>query len=279
MGAESSGADDGRTKHREWRELEEYLGADFEPSLCEAPELRLAEEYLAAQSIDGFYKTSRVYLYDLAAFAASGLKDPLRAIISILAPPGSALLDYGCGSGSDGLYFLEQGYRVAFADFANPSVSYLRWRLARRGLSVPVSNLRIEQPERCDLAYAFDVLEHVDSPSDVLNSLAERARVVVVNFVTTPEAEKHRFPMHRNHDWDGLLTEIAGKHNLVASFELSPTSWYRIVAFRTAGSRPLSLAREWLTSKLHWVPLRWREGALKVLPQLLQPKLRRVWFR
>jgi SAM-dependent methyltransferase len=130
-----------------------------------------------------FYRTSEIYLYDLTAFAMSGTKDPYRRAIHRLAQPGTRLLDYGCGIGADGLRLLESGYRVEFADFANPSVEFLRWRLARRGLEAPVHDLDLDVPAGFDLAYAFDVIEHVEDPWAFLAELEARAELVVVNLL------------------------------------------------------------------------------------------------
>lgn len=97
--------------------------------------------------------------------------------------PGARLLDYGCGIGSDGLMLLEAGYRVEFADFDNPSVAFLRWRLEQRGLDVPVHDLDDHVPDGFDAAYAFDVIEHVADPFAFLAELERRARLVEVNFL------------------------------------------------------------------------------------------------
>jgi cyclopropane fatty-acyl-phospholipid synthase-like methyltransferase len=94
------------------------------------------------------------------------------------------VLDVGCGIGSDGLALLEEGYSVEFADFDNPSTRYLRWRLSRRGLSAPVYDLdAVELPSGFDLAYAFDVLEHVSDPFALLASMEASASLVCVNLV------------------------------------------------------------------------------------------------
>jgi SAM-dependent methyltransferase len=98
--------------------------------------------------------------------------------------PGARVLDYGCGIGSDGLLLLEAGYDVGFADFANPSTEYLRWRLRRRGLEAPVYDLDTAPPEPgWDAAYSFDVIEHVDDPFAFMANLERLARLVVVNFL------------------------------------------------------------------------------------------------
>jgi SAM-dependent methyltransferase len=141
-----------------------------------------------------------MYLYDLTAFAMAGVKDPYRAAIRRLLAPGARLLDYGCGIGSDGLRLIEQGYRVAFADFANPSVAYLRWRLARRGLEAPVYDLDAGVPGGFDAAYAFDVLEHVEDPFGLLGELEARAGIVIVNLLDAHAGETplhHRLPVRR----------------------------------------------------------------------------------
>jgi SAM-dependent methyltransferase len=96
---------------------------------------------------------------------------------------GSRLLDYGCGIGSDGLLLLEAGYRVEFADFDNPSVEYLRWRLRQRGMEAPVHDLDRFVPGGFDAAYSFDVIEHVPDPFAFLAELERRAEIVAVNFL------------------------------------------------------------------------------------------------
>jgi SAM-dependent methyltransferase len=115
----------------------------------------------------------------LTVFAMSGTKEPyLRELTQAVRPP-ARVLDYGCGIGSDGLLLLEAGYRVEFADFASPSTEYLRWRLRHRGLDAPVHDLDTAPPGGgFDLAYAFDVIEHVPDPFAFLeedeNPLHER---------------------------------------------------------------------------------------------------------
>ena len=108
----------------------------------------------------------------------SETKLPYLRLITRHLPPGTSVLDYGCGIGSDGLILLEAGYRVEFADFDNPSAAYLRWRLDRRGLDAPVHDLDREVPGGFDLAYALDVIEHVDDPFAFCAELERRARLV-----------------------------------------------------------------------------------------------------
>src|SRR4051812_24725114 len=133
-----------------------------------------------------------------------------------LVPPGSRVLDYGCGIGSDGLVLLEAGYRVEFADFDNPSTDYLRWRLGRRGLEAPVHDLDEHVPGGFDAAFAFDVIEHVPDPFAFLGEMESRARLVEVNFLE-PEVDEqalhYRLPVSR-------LVRHAARH---------PLRYYRVL--------------------------------------------------
>jgi hypothetical protein len=92
------------------------------------------------------------------------------------------VLDYGCGIGADGLRLLAAGYDVSFADFDNPSTRYLRWRLERRGVEAPIYDVDREQPPAGhELAFSFDVIEHVEDPFAFLSELERCARLVLVN--------------------------------------------------------------------------------------------------
>ena len=130
-------------------------------------------------------------------------------------PPGARLLDYGCGIGSDGLMLLEAGYRVEFADFDNPSVAFLRWRLDRRGFEAPVHDLDKHVPEGFDAAFAFDVIEHVEDPFAFLAELERRARLVEVNLLGPVPFDQdlhHELPIRK------LLKHVARRR--VVSYRL-----------------------------------------------------------
>jgi GT2 family glycosyltransferase/2-polyprenyl-3-methyl-5-hydroxy-6-metoxy-1,4-benzoquinol methylase len=182
---------------RDRDELRRYLGADYDERRLQRHVAGLEEEEAAAPDERTFYKTSRAYLYDLTVFAMSGTKAPYRRLVREVAAPGARLLDYGCGIGADGLRLLEQGYRVEFADYDNPSVEFLRWRLQQRGIDRPVHDIEQNIPGGFDVAYCFDVLEHVDDPVDVLERLESLAEIVVVNFLEPAPHNPHDSQLHR----------------------------------------------------------------------------------
>lgn len=172
---------------REHAELRAYLGDAYDEAALREHEQRLMDELEQAPDEESLYRASQMYLYDLTVFAMSGTKEPYVDLLERSVPPGARLLDVGCGIGSDGLALLEAGYDVTFADFDNPSVAYLRWRLEHRGLQARIVDLDREPlPTGMDLAYAFDVIEHVPDPFAFLASMEAAAGLVLVN-VLEPE--------------------------------------------------------------------------------------------
>ena len=172
-------------------ELRAYLGADFDESRLRGHRHAVDDEERAAPDESTFYKTSTAYLYDLTAFAMWPTKTPYLNDLRRVVAPGARLLDYGCGIGSDGLRLIESGYRVAFADFDNPSTRYLKWRLERRGVDTPVYDIEGDVPGGFDAVYAFDVIEHVDDPWAFLERLEGLAAVVAVNLLEPDPDDTH----------------------------------------------------------------------------------------
>ncbi len=192
---------------REEDELRAYLGGRFDRAKLERHEKLLDEEAERVGDEAVFYRTSEAYLYDLTAFAMTGTKLPYLRLLAERVPPGGRVLDYGCGIGSDGLALLEAGYRVEFADFANPSTEYLRWRLARRGFDAPVHDLDAHVPGGYAAAYSFDVIEHVRDPFLFLDQLEQRAQLVEVNFLEFDANEQY---LHYELPIARLLQRVAG---------------------------------------------------------------------
>jgi SAM-dependent methyltransferase len=185
---------------REEDELRNYLGDEYDHSRLQRSQESLDAEWERCDDEAAFYRTSEAYLYNLTAFAMTGTKLPYLRQLTRHVPAGARLLDFGCGIGSDGLMLLEAGYDVEFADFANPSTTYLRWRLTRRGYQAAVYDLDRDVPGGFDATYAFDVIEHVSDPLALLAEMERRAKLVQVNLLApVPEDQDlhHELPIRR----------------------------------------------------------------------------------
>jgi GT2 family glycosyltransferase/SAM-dependent methyltransferase len=241
-------------------ELQAYLADDFDLALLTGHEHQVDAERERTVDEETFYRTSRMYLYDLTAFAMTGTKAPYLADLLAEVRPGASLLDYGCGIGADGLRLAAAGYQVSYADFANPSTEYLRWRLARRGMNADVFDLDANDiPSGFNAAYSFDVIEHVEDPFAFLAELEQRADVVAINFL---EEDPHDTGLHRPLPIPALLdhAEASGllryrKYHDRSHFVIyrspraaRPTGWGQV------GSRARSLAQRHLGARLRGRP-------------------------
>ena len=133
----------------------------------------------------------------------TGTKLPYLRELTRLVPPGSRVLDYGCGIGSDGLMLLEAGYRVEFADFDNPSTAYLRWRLEQRGFDAAVHDLDEGCPGRVRRRVRLRRDRHVRDPWAFLSEMEARAALVEVNLL---EFDEHEQELH----YELPIAEILG---------------------------------------------------------------------
>lgn len=231
---------------RDKEELIEYLGPEYDEQTLRGHETLIEKEFDSAPDEDTFYRTSTMYLYDLTIFAMSGTKRPYRAALKGLVKPGARLLDWGCGIGADGLHFAEDGYSVAFADFDNPSTAYLRWRLKKRGIDADVYDIESDDiPGGFDVAYSFDVIEHVDDSVAFLEQLEKRASIVMVNLL---EPDPNDIHLHKPLPIKELIARAESK-GLVYYRKFYGRS--HLIAYRSGGQasvagRALGRMRRWL---------------------------------
>jgi SAM-dependent methyltransferase len=197
-----------------WVELALYLGGNFRTGDLRSPDAEIEAERLQYASDLDFYKHSERYLYHLTSYFTEGWKRPAYGMLFTVTGFYLDLhvLDYGCGIGSDGLYFLEAGMRVSFADYVSPSTAYLEWRLDHRMhiLSRIYDIETATMPDNVDIVWCMDVLEHLppDQHQDFLTRLMGMGPVVIMNFVDDPKANGI---VHYPVDVEGLTTWLEGQ--------------------------------------------------------------------
>jgi len=155
-------------------------------------------------------------LFQLAGRALEGRTDPALSLLGRQIHPGSRVLEYGCGIGSDGLRLAQAGYSVQFADHPGRPLSYLRWRLANRGLSLPVYDLATDEPPSdLDAAVCLDAANPGRDPVALLDQLKALAPIVALGFFAqTPGGFSEVVPPE-------LLASDSGPGHLVARHELA----------------------------------------------------------
>ena len=121
-------------------ELRRFLGHRFDSARLvygseppAAPATRRSTGGAEEQGEDRLYRLARQAL----AWGSSRTQAPDPQLF----PPGSKVLHLRCGVGSVGLQLAEAGLPVEFADEPGLPLSYLRWRLAERGLAPAVYEL------------------------------------------------------------------------------------------------------------------------------------------
>ena len=136
-----------------------------------------------ASSVAHFYREQLVEAYELAEWHSGRLNGhpPLNyAHAAYLARTKklSRVLDFGSGIGTGALCLVNAGCRVDCADINKALLSFVRRRVALRGLTVDTIDLaEASPPERTyDLVTCFDVLEHIPDQFSELRRLQSYLR-------------------------------------------------------------------------------------------------------
>ena len=90
-------------------------------------------------------------------------------------PPGSLILDFGCGSGRDSRYFLQKGYQVEACDGSEEMV-----KAASQNAGIPVKKMlfsELDEIDRYDGIFACASILHV--PSKELPDIITRMKKAV----------------------------------------------------------------------------------------------------
>ena len=101
----------------------------------------------------------------------SDIQDSFLALL----PPGSLILDFGCGSGRDSRYFLQKGFQVEACDGSEEMV-----KAASQNTGIPVKKMlfsELDETDRYDGIFACASILHV--PSKELPDIISRMKKAV----------------------------------------------------------------------------------------------------
>ena len=109
------------------------------------------------QTLNYYNKNAQRFTGDTLEVEFSSIQDNFLALL----PPGSLILDFGCGSGRDSRYFLQKGYRVEACDGSEEMV-----KAATRNAGIPVKKMlfsELNEENRYDGLFACASILHVPS--------------------------------------------------------------------------------------------------------------------
>ena len=124
-----------------------------------------------------FDEIASVYDESLPGHVAAHYLRKRVAFVRALCPPGSAVVDVGCGTGALAQRLAEGGYRVTGVD---PSAGMLEVMRSRSPQVVAVQASGTELPlddDSIDLAITVAAMHHIALPDAVRQTLAEMVRV------------------------------------------------------------------------------------------------------
>lgn len=96
-----------------------------------------------------------------------------------------SVIDVGCCSGCSGLLLLEERYydKMTFHDFEGLGLSFLRWLVDKHQIkNVMITPYDEGQPEKHDLAIAFDVIEHTGNHLGFLKWISSLGKQVAISY-------------------------------------------------------------------------------------------------
>ena len=110
----------------------------------------------------------------------SNIQDSFLALL----PPGSLILDLGCGSGRDSRYFLQKGYRVEACDGSEEMV-----KAATQNADIPIKKMlfcELNEKDRYDGIFACASILHVPSRElpDIINRMKKAVKTDGILYVS-----------------------------------------------------------------------------------------------
>lgn len=175
--------------HRDFFELQHYLGPQFNLNWCNASDKKGKEDANSGKykDNDDFIRNSMVFAYQSIGLMTQGIHRPYIAkLIECTSNMQCSVLDYGAGGGQTGLALHTLGYRVSFADLYSQSLMFLIWRLQQRKLDLPVYMIddNVAIPHH-DIVVCFDVIEHCipDVQLEIIHKTADLGSTVLMNLI------------------------------------------------------------------------------------------------
>lgn len=143
----------------------------------------------------------------------------LRFITGLIAehlPPGSKILDVGCGNGNTAYQLAKMGYKVKGIDLDGESIAYAKEKFRHPDLQFEINdaNAMDSETDTYDGVVCSEVLEHLDHPENLVKSIKKLLRPDGIFAATVPngygprELFVTRIMLNLHHNAPGLRKAI-----------------------------------------------------------------------
>lgn len=151
------------------------------------------------EEIEGFYKTTDSYIYDLSLESIRPTRIEWRdAILFYLSQfeTRESLLDFGGGVGTESIYFANYGYSVTYHDLPGTTHDFAKYRFSLYAPEVLAIDSR-ESLGVYDAIICLEVLEHLVNPLATINFLYDKLAYGGILFLTESfELVSSDYPSH-----------------------------------------------------------------------------------
>ncbi len=149
------------------------------------------------------YDNDRQYFDTLSKWLTNGyFKARIDNLISLIQPPGPAILDVGCGVGTFAIETARMGYKVIALDFSRTALNYCQKNAeiyyvdgSIHKVQSPVEFLPFKS-NLFDTIFAADIIEHIYNPKSFLHELYRVLKPNGKIIFETPNIDFMSFPGH-----------------------------------------------------------------------------------
>jgi len=133
------------------------------------------------------------------------------------------ILDFGCGVGNTSVVLAENKMKVTSVDLEGNTLDFLRYRNERHNLNLNIVPLyKFNWNEQYDAIVCFDVLEHLEKPSDTIDKLTKMLKPQGVLFITNEFSGTEIEPEHiaSSEEASEVMTYLVTNFDLIRAIRL-----------------------------------------------------------
>lgn len=186
------GGNTGTTVKNYYQELADYLHRDVAivKERCNYARIELAWNWETKKSVEDFYKSTDLYLFDLTMYAEHlQQRGTYYWFRNMIREKGiKSMVDFGGGIGEYSVIASEEGVKCIHYDFQGPLRDYANHRFGKHKTNVSflTESLPIDDFPEADLYVCMDVFEHMPDPNPTIESISKKCKFMMCNPTEPP---------------------------------------------------------------------------------------------